>query len=460
MKHSRVPRYTRRRLLKQAAGGATAAPFLGRSKALGSDHAVAASERINLGFIGVGSLGQWHVRVFQEDPDIQVVAICDVDTWRRENATKEVEEKYAAATRSGQYRGCAAYKDFRELLARDDIDAVVITTGDRWHPVLTVLAAQAGKDIYCEKPISLTIREARVMLDVVRRYDRVFQTGLQQRSTGEFRRACKLVQEGRLGKLKIVYPNLVGTSQYVNLPPEPVPAGLDWDMWLGPAPWHPFNGRFHRYGKPKGVVPWSFCRDFGGGQMTDGTVHNVDIVQWGLGMDHSGPVEIIPPGVNGAASLTYRYANGVPVEVVDWKLDEKKHFIPEGWDVNTKFLDFSVLFVGELGWIYAGRKGLLQAYPEEILAEWGGSKTVQQGYREIEGPIVDHHRNWVEAIRTRQQPVADVEIGARSTMVSHLGNIALWTGRALKWDPRKEEFLGDEEANRLRSRAMRQPWRI
>ncbi len=450
MTHSSSKRYSRRQLLKTT--GTVAAPFLFRPAAAAKEQ-TPPSERITLGFIGIGRLGQGHVRTFLEEPDIQVLAVCDVDRWRRENAQAKVEQTYGAARPSGRYRGCVAYNDFRELLARDDIDAVVITTGDRWHPVLATMAARAGKDMYCEKPISLTVREARAMVQVVRRYDRVFQTGLQQRSTPEFVKAVELVHQNRIGALKIVYANLVGTSKYVNLPPEPVPDGLDWDLWLGPAPWHPFNHRFHRYGEPEVVTPWSFCRDFAGGQLTNGTVHNLDIVQWGLGMDTSGPVEIIPPGANGATSLTYKYPNGVPVQVVDWKLEKGKHDIPQGWDVNTKFLDFSVLFVGERGWIYVGRQGLLRSYPEEILAEWRQRPPDTR-------PIPDHHRNWIDAMRSRQRPAADVEIGARSTIVSHLGNIAYWTGRALRWDPVTEQFPGDTEANRLLSRAMRQPWRL
>ena len=453
MKHSTGGGYNRRQLLRRAVA-ATATPFFVQSAALGNDRSVAASERINLGFIGVGRLGQrGHVGRFLEDPDVQVVAVCDVDRWRRENSKAAVEKTYAAERKSGQYRGCAAYNDFRELLARDDIDGVVITTGERWHPVLTVMAASAGKDIYCEKPISLTIREARVMVDVVRRYDCVFQTGLQQRSEPQFRKAIELVHQGRLGPLKIIYTNLSGTNKYVNLPPEPVPEGLDWDRWLGPAPWRPYNSRFHHYGEPQRVTPWSICRDFSGGRLTNGTVHNLDTVQWGLGMDGTGPVEIIPPATNEVPSLTFRYANGVRALVVDEKLDEKKHFIPDKWDVNKKLHNFSAIFVGERGWIYVGRAGEIQSYPEEILAHW-------RGVPGEASPIDRHHRNWVHAIRTRQKPVAGVEVGAQSTIVAHLGNIAYWTGRALKWDPIKEEFPGDEEANRLRSRAMREPWSI
>ena len=443
--------FSRRQLLAGAAA-AGATPLLTTS-AFGGGASTAPSERITLGFISLGRLGhKYHLKTYLENPDVQVLAVCDVDQWRRENGKAEVEKTYAEAQKSGQYRGCAAFNDFRELLARQDIDAVVITVGDRWNGIMAAMAARAGKDMYCEKPVSLTIHEARAMAEAVRRYERVFQTGLQQRSEPQFRKACELVHDGRIGKLKVIYPNLVGTNKDVNLAPEPAPDGLDWDLWLGPAPWRPFNKRFHKYGEPEVVTPWSICRDFSAGQLTNGTVHNFDVVQWGLGMDDSGPVEIIPPGVNGVSSLTYKYANGVRAEVVDWKLDPKIHFIPEGWDASTKFMDFSTLFVGELGWIYVGRKGLLQSHPKEIVGDWT--------LRPESTPIGLHHRNWLHAIRTRQRPVAHEDVGAQSTIVSHLGAIAIWTGRAIQWDPIKEEFANDEAANRLRQRAMREPWCI
>ena len=241
-------------------------------------------------------VGQGHLRGFLHEADAQVVAVCDVDRWRRENAQATTEQAYADRRTSGTYRGCAAYNDLRDLLARDDIDAVFIGTGDRWHGVATVMAAKAGKDVYVEKPISLTIAEARAMVEAVRRYGRVCQCGLQQRSTREFRLACQLVRDGALGKIQAVYVIGPGTSAEVNLPAEPVPDSLDWDLWLGPAPWRPFNHRFVYLGQPLNVVPWDFCRDFGGGCLTSGTVHAFDVVQWGLGMDHAGPIEVIPPG--------------------------------------------------------------------------------------------------------------------------------------------------------------------
>jgi len=276
---------------------------------------------------------------------------------------------------------------------------------------------------------------------------------LQQRSTPEFIKACWLVQKGRIGKVKIVYVPFPGTSSYVNLPGEPVPDGLDWNLWLGPAPWHPFNGRFHHYGKPPHVVPWQFCRDFGGGNLTSNTVHAFDVVQWGLGMDESGPLEIIPPITGQYPWLTYKYAGGVLLQVINGKLDPRVDPVPKGWDVNTRLADFGALFVGEKGWIHVGRRGYLKSFPANIINE----HSVESGPGHATN---NHHRNWFDCIRTRKRPACDVAVGCRSTIVSHLGCIAYWTGRPLKWDPAKEEFVGDQRANRLRSRGMRSPWRV
>ena len=454
MKQASDDGWDRRQFLQRAAaGGMIAAPWVLRSSALGKDGAVPPSDRVTLGFIGVGMMGQGHLRGCLKYPEAQVLAVCDVDRWRRENAKTAVEQTYAAGQAGGTYRGCRAYNDLRELLARDDIDAVVIATGDNWHGLATVLAAKAGKDVYCEKPISKTIREARAMVETARRYGRVAQIGLQQRSTPEFIRACRLVQSGRIGKVKIVYVVFPGASSDVNLPAEPVPEGLDWELWLGPAPWRQFNGRFHHYGRPPRVVPWDFCRDFGGGNLTSNAVHAFDVVQWGLGMDESGPLEIITPETGQYPSLTYKYPGGVLLQVVDWKLDGQRHFVPEGWDVKTRIQNFGAVFVGEEGWIHVGRQGYLESFPKEIVERPSSGA-------EPWHPVNNHHQDWLQCIKTRKRPACDVAIGCRSTIVSHLGCIAHWTGRSLKWDPVKEEFVGDEEANCLRSRAMRPPWRV
>ncbi len=451
MRRASSERLHRRGFLK-AVAGSVAAPFLVRPSVLGLGRSVAPSERIGVGFVGIGRMGQGHVRCFLGYPQAQVLAVADVDRWRRENAKEAVEAAYSEASGGSAYKGCAAYNDLRELYAREDIDAVLIATGDRWHVPAGVLAVKAGKDVYCEKPLSLTIREARVMVETTRRYGRVFQVGLQQRSTPEFRVACELVRGGRIGRVTHVYVCFPGTSSDVELPAEPVPEGLDWDLWLGPAPVRPYNSRFHQYGPPKDVVPWHFCRDFGGGNLTSNAVHAFDVVQWALGADGSGPVEIIPPETGEVPSLTYRYANGVILQV-DWKLDPAKHFVPKGWDPATPIQNFGALYVGEEGWIHVGREGYLRGYPEKVL------EGVEERLRRAR-PIPDHHQNWLQCIRSREQPACDVSAGATSTIVSHLGCIAHWTRRALKWDPAREEFPGDEEANRMRDRPHREPWTV
>ena len=227
-------RYNRRAFL-HVLSGSTAAAWVVPDTVFGGAGRPAPSDRITLGCIGIGMMGQGHHRRFLQTPETQVLAVCDVDSWRRDNAQRNTEQAYAAQRRSGLYRGCTAYNDLLELVDRDDIDAVVIATGDRWHATASILAAKAGKDIYCEKPMSLAIEQSRAMVRVMRRYGRVFQTGLQQRSTHEFQLACRLVREGVLGKIERVYIHFPGTSSEIELPAEPVPKGLDWDRWLGPA---------------------------------------------------------------------------------------------------------------------------------------------------------------------------------------------------------------------------------
>lgn len=451
MTRKRYNRLSRRDMLRRsvAVAGSLAAPLALRSTTLGLDGSTAPSNRITVGAIGVGMMGRGHFSIMADYPDVQLVALSDVDPWRRDHSTQVLEQKYGAKQPSGQFHGFKAYNDFREVLDRDDIDAVTIVTGERWHPAITVRAAEAGKDIYCEKPISLTIRQARTMAETVRRHNVVFQTGLQQRNSAEYRKAFEMVHAGRIGKVKLAYVSASGVSNYLNLPAEPLPKGIDWDMWLGPCPWYPFNYRYHHAGQPKNVVPWSCNRAFGAGGMTSGLVHNLDSAHAGLQKDGDGPTEIIPPGVNGAPSLTFNYADGTQI-ICATVLQQGKHVIPEGWDPKTPIRNFGVLFVGEKGWVHVERFGLLRCYPEYLL-----DTEVPKSHS-----VVENHRDWIDCIHTRRRPRADIEIGACSTILAHLGCIALWTGRALKWDPVKEEFDDDREANALRARASREPWNV
>jgi predicted dehydrogenase len=413
---------------------AAAVPLIVPRSALGSQDKAAPSERLTLGFIGMGTMNRGHLGHFLGQKDVQVVAVCDVDTTRRESAKQTVEERYSKDSKDGQYKGCAAYNDFRELLARKDIDAVVIATPDHWHAIPVIEACKAGKDIYCEKPLSLTIHEARVMIEAVRKNQRVFQTGSQQRSSKEFRLACELVRSGRIGKVKTVNVNVGGPSKPCDLPEEKLEPGLDWDRWLGPAPRRPYNSVLSPRGVHKHFPAWRNYREYSGGMMTDWGAHHFDIAQWGLGMDDSGPVEIIPPDDPKAErGLRYLYANGV--EVVHG---------PGG----------GVQFIGTEGEITVNR-GKLESKPEKIIKEPLGEKDVHL----YQSP--GHQRDWLDCVRSRKRPICDVEIGARSVTVCHLGNIAYWTRKRLKWDPKEWQFIGaDAEVVKWLDRERRDPWQL
>jgi predicted dehydrogenase len=272
---------------------------------------------------------------------------------------------------------------------------------------------------------------------------------LQQRNSPEYRKAFEMVHAGRIGRVKLAYVSASNVSNYLNLPAEPLPEGLDWEMWLGPCPWHPYNYRYHHAGAPQHVTPWSCNRAFGAGGLTSGLVHNLDSAHAGLRKDGDGPVEITPAGTGGEPSLTFRYADGTRI-ICATRLEPGKHFIPQGWDPETPISNFGVLFVGDEGWIHVERYGLLNCYPHRLQ---------QRKFSKLHA-VEDNHRDWLDCIRTRRRPRADVEIGACSTILAHLGCIALWTGRALKWDPVKEEFIDDTQANSFRARATRQPWSV
>jgi predicted dehydrogenase len=427
-------RPTRRQFLGSATAAFLGAPLIVSSAALGDDKKPAASERIGLGFIGMGKQNRGHLNHFLGQNDVQVLAVCDVDTTRREAAKKTVEQRYAERTKQGQYKGCGAYNDFRELLARPDIDAVVIATPDHWHAIPVIEACKAGKDIYCEKPLTLTIHEAKLLIDVVRKYNRVFQVGSQQRSGKEFRTACEYVRSGRIGKLQTVKVDVGGPSRPCDLKEEELEKGLDWDRWLGPAPKRGYSSVLSPRGVHNHYPDWRQYREYSGGMMTDWGAHHFDIAQWGLGLDESGPSEIIPPDDPKATKgLRYLYANGV--EVI--------HASSGG-----------VLFIGTDGEILVNR-GKLSCKPDKILKEPLTEKDVHL----YNSP--GHQRDWVNCIRSRKRPICDVEIGARSVTVCHLGNIAYWTHRKLKWDPKGWQFLGDPgEAAKLLDRERRDPYQL
>jgi hypothetical protein len=470
----------RRGFLKWSAmaAGVLAEPHFILSSAPRANDRVPPSERITVGLIGRGMMGRGHLQRLAGDPGFQVLAVCDVDRSRVEEGKSFVEEMYAIARGRGTYHGCAAYNDYRELLARADIDAVVIVTPDHWHAVQAIDAARAGKDIYCEKPVSMTIQEGRQIVKAVRRYGRVFQTGSQYRSIPTIGQVCQFIRNGGLGKIKSVFSQLNNLAYWISadrfkpfahvvnvdqcgryyvpldfpLPAEPVPQGLDWDLWVGPAPWRPYNRLFH-VNPPPSVVPWSFCEDFGVACSTWHLSHAVDVIQYALGMENSGPVEIIHPNRGEFPTLTARYANGTLLHFVDdWGMVKDSY---QAVPASARLAGhFGGVFVGERRWLTSMTNGgPIEGAPEELFQQ------LRLKSREVSIGANTHHANWLECIRWRQPPSANEEIGHRSASLGHLVNIAFWTGQSLKWDPVKEEFIGNEAANRRISRALRAPWR-
>ena len=462
------------------AASVLAMPTFIPASARGANGSVAPSERIAVGLIGKGLMGRGHLNVLAYRREVQLVAVCDVDRTRCEDGRSTVDAIYAANTPGGSYQGCAAYNDYRELLARPDIDAVVIVTPDHWHSLQAIDAAKSGKDVYCEKPVSVTIQEGRRLAETVRRYARVFQTGTQYRSIPDIRRVCQFIRDGRLGKVKSVftlftsieggingesfkpYADVVNVQQcgksYVPmdfaLPGEPVPEGLDWDLWVGPAPWRPYNRVYHTNPAP-GVVPWAFADAFGVASSTWFLSHAADVIQWALGFENSGPVEIIHPGSGRFPTLTCKYANGTLLHFVNsWEMVKDVYrAVPPSARLAG---NFGGVFVGERGWLTTmSVGGQIEGEPETLFDEMELKRA-----REVNIGSNNHHANWLECLRTRQSPSADAEIGHRAASLGHLANIACRIGRSLKWDPAKEEFIGSDAANRLRSRAMRSPWRM
>jgi predicted dehydrogenase len=426
---------SRRQFLKRASGvtaGAIAFPYFVSSSALGRGGSVAPSNRITLGCIGMGGQGTGNMRGFLGKREVQVVAVCDVDKNHRERAKKLVDEKYGNSD-------CKMYIDFRDVIEREDIDALSLALPDQWHSIPAIMGARAGKDIYGEKPLARTIREGRAICDAMHRYGRIWQTGSWQRSVGHFRKACELVRNGRIGKVDKVEVGLPTGGGGGNNPVQPVPEGLDWDFWLGPAPWVPFRGVYHWH--------WRWIMDYSGGQLTDWAGHHVDIAHWGLGLDRTGPVEIEGRGVYPKDGIydvptqykfTCKYANGLTMIVAN---DRQQ---PKG---------MGAMWYGEKGWIHVNRGGL-HAEPKSVLDEVIGPDEIKL-YNSR-----DHTQNFLDCVKSRKETITPVEIAHRSISVGLLGEIAMLTEEKLKWDPEKEIFLNSDKANRLLSRPMRAPWHI
>jgi predicted dehydrogenase len=421
---------SRRQLLKRAVAGTAAGiafPYLIPSGVLAADGKPGPNERIGVGAIGVG--GRASLLLEQMPEDARIVALCDCNLPRAE------------AFKAKKRGSWPVLQHYQKLLERKDLDAVVVGTGEFQRVLPCIHACQAGKDIYAEKPLTLCIREGRVLVDAVRQYNRVLQVGSQQRSMTMNRIACELVRSGGLGKVLEVRAINYPGSQESPLEPfaaESAPVGLDWDVWLNQAAWRPFNKQW---------LGWMRWRDFAGGEMTNWGAHGVDQIQWALGMDATGPVEMWPvaPGPNGRVEV--RYANGVPVRFV---LDHG----PQG----------GAIFVCEQGKLEVNRNKFT-SNPKEIAVEL--LKKVNE--REEERKWSDqtarwqarwHMQDWLDCMRTRRRPVADVEIGHRSISLCHLVNITRRVGRRLKWDPIKELFIGDDDANKFVNRPRRKGYEL
>ena len=436
---------SRRDFLKAsaAAGAGLAIPMVVPASVFGVD---APSERITVGCIGVGRMGNGDLGEALGFKQVQVVAVCDLDSKRAALAKKRTESTYAKRSPGGDYKGCAVYEDFRELCARNDIDAVQIATPDHWHTLPALDAARAGKDIFLQKPLTLTIQEGRILSDTVRRYGRVFQVGSQQRSDKEFRTACELVRNGRVGKLHTIKVGFGTDPGCEAKPVMPVPENLNYEMWLGPAPWAPYTEeRVHPQNSLNGRPGWLRISDYGAGMITGWGSHHLDIAHWGMGTELTGPVEIVGEAdfpkdglwdVHGDFRIEYTYANGVKLTAAD----EKK-------------IRGGVRFEGDKGWVWVTR-GAIDAEPKSLLQE-----TIGPGETKL---IVsnNHKANFYDCVKSRAPTLAPVEVGHRSCSACLLGDIAMRTGRKLKWDPDKEQFVNDDAANRMLFKPMRAPWHL
>ena len=439
---SSIRSFNRRSFLKTAILAGTA-PLILRSGLWAA--AASPAKQFTLGFIGLGKQGSGLLHACLPRNDVRVLAVCDVDTQRRELAKGAIEKHYAEESKAGAYKGCDEYADFRDLLARKDIDAVVIATPDHWHALAAIAAAHAGKDIYCEKPMAHTVLEGRAMVRAVRKKHRIFQTGSMQRSMGEFRAACELVRNGVLGTVSKVDAAVSGPPVFCDLPAEADEPGLDWDLWLGPAPQRPYNSILSPRGMPKNYPEWRHYREYGGGGVCDWGAHHFDIVQWALGYDESGPVEFFPADQPEAQfGVRWRYANGTEV---------------------THQKGNGVTFYGDQGKLYVNR-GQFQlwlggALKSEVMDDYSPllkellPANAVRLYRST-----NQISDWIKAMQTRQLPVCDVETGHRSATVCNLVNQVYFSGKGLKWNPKKERFVdGTGDASWL-TREYRKPWKL
>jgi predicted dehydrogenase len=441
-----IQRTIARRAFLKSGMAAVVAPYVVPSSVLGAGAQPAPSNRLTMGMIGLGSMGMRHVKGFLQEEDCRIIAVCDVDAGRRLAAVEEINNQYANCD-------CSQYNDFREMIARDDIDTLCIAVPDHWHSILAITGIRAGKDVYGEKPLALTVTEGRAIVDAVNRYKCVWETGSWQRSTDHFRFACELVRNERIGKLRRVEVgigpgfNPGGGQPTVNRidpqPVMPVPEGFDYERWLGPAPWAPYTEkRCH----------WNFrwILGYSGGQVTDWGAHHIDIAHWGMNCDDTGPVEVHGKGIfpadglwNAAVDYDFEclYENGLVMRVAS------NNHIPQG-----------VRFHGDDGWVHVTRSSLTTNPVDLCQAKIGPNEL------HLPRPAGDnrqgHRRDFLHCVRTRGTTITPAEVGHRSVTVAHLGNIAMILGRKIRWDPKRERILDDDSANHMLRRTMRSPWHL
>jgi predicted dehydrogenase len=384
--------------------------------------------------IGMGGMMRGHFNSMLSRKDVQILAVCDVDQKKREDARARAEKKYAEEAPSGSYKGCDAYNEHEHIMARADIDACFVITPDHWHVPIALDAVRSGKDVYIEKPMTLTIREGRMLSDAVRRHGAVVQVGSQQRSNKSFRKAAEMVRNGWIGNVHTVYARLGRFAPGVVLAEEAIPAGFDYDRWLGPTPWYPYNAE-----RVKGIYSggWRNYWEYGSRKNGDWGAHHYDIIQWALGMDHSGPELFFPKGYNASEWQGYRYANGPTVY--------RDHPGESGQMIE---------FHCDKGMVAVSRNDRLITTPGE-LKNRPLSPAEQHLY---DSP--NHHQNFLDCVRTRKRPIADVEIGHRTATICHLSAISERLGRTVSWDPAVENIIGDAEASKWLDRPRRAPYTL
>ncbi len=391
----------------------------------------APSNQLTVGVVGTGLIASSHIGTITGRDDARILVVCDLMRSKAEKARDRIDAAYGKAKASGTSRGVEIARTHEELVTRPDVDVVFVCTPDHWHAAVAKAAMVAGKDVYCEKPLTLTVREGRVLVDTARRYGRILQTGTQQRSNKSFRKAAEIVRNGWIGDLQLIQTRLGNFPPALAFPAEPVPSDFDYDRWLGPTPWRPYHPQ-----RVKGDYGggWRCFLEYGSRKNGDWGAHHFDIIQTALGMDNSGPVEFIPVGFEGCKYQTHIYANGVRVER------------------NEDGLKPMIEFRGSKGKVEVSRNDEFATTPGELAT------------RPLRGEDIhlyasdNHHSDFFNAVRTRQRPISDVEAGHRSASICHLNGIAAQLGRAIRWDPKKEEIIGDPIASRLLDRPRRAPY--